>query len=920
MRPHPTRQLLLAAILLCAAPASGQVVINEISAANWSGITDGFGEREDWVELYNAGGGAADLSGWYLSDSQNNNTKYQLPPGTSIAAGGRLLIYCSGRGTTAPPLHASFKITQSAGERAVLSDASGAIVDNFQIIEPTQADHSWGRTTDGAAAWSLFTTPTPNAANAGASPYYVAKPTMSQAPGYHGGAISVALACTTPGATIRYTTDGSTPTAASTAYAAPINIATTTVLRARAFLAGTPASFTETNTYFINATHTLPILSCSGDEVTTLLNGNGGIEPIGVMEYFGADGVLRDETACTFDEHGQDSWAYDHRGFDVVARDQFGQNDGIHYPVFRTKDRDHFQRLIVKAAAGDNYDYGPGQPAHIRDQYVQALSDVGGLRLDERTYEPCIVYINGQYWGVYDVREKVDDHDYTNYYYDQGEYDIQFLKTWGNTWSEYGGPQAQADWDALVAYIMGNNMAVQANFDYVDTQLNWKSLIDYFCLNSYTVCADWLNWNTGWWRGMNPAGEHKKWGYILWDMDATFGHYTNFTGIPDQSPNADPCTVEDLPNPGGQGHTDILQKLIEENQMVHDWYVNRYIDLGNTLFSCDFMVPFLDSLIANIAPEMPAQIARWNGSLAGWQNNVQVLRDYIETRCVTIQQGLVDCYDLNGPYEVVFNVNPPLSGEIKVNSITLPTYPFTGTYYGGITTTLAPLPADGWEFSHWEAFQGNTILPTIDDSLVTLDFTGPDSIVAHFIPPTRYDVMLDVMPRSGATITFDGATYSSFPATVSVGEDVPVPFQVNPALYYDFLYWDFKNDDVNTYLPGDSLTKAQTAHYLTTDTIVAHLKPQDYVFYVANAFTPNGDGYNDSFKPIINVVDLESYQLQIFDRWGGVLYATNDPWAEWDGEAGGKDVPGGVYPWRAYAVDAIKKDRYELFGHVTIVR
>lgn len=919
-RPCPHRPLLLAAALAAATASHAQVVINEVCAANWTGPTDNFGEREDWIELYNTGAAAVDLSGWYLSDSQNNNTKYQIPPGTSIAANGRLLFWCSGRGTTAPPLHTSFKITQSAGERAVLSNASGAIVDNFQIIEPTQADHSWGRATDGAANWSLFTTPTPNAANAGASPYYVAKPTMSQPAGYHAGAISVALACATPGATIRYTTNGSVPTATSTAYAGPISIAATTVLRARAFLAGQPASFTETSTYFINQTHTLPILSCSGDQVTALLNGNGGIEPEGVLEYFGADGVLRDRTACTFDEHGQDSWAYDQRGFDVVARDQFGQNDGIHYPVFRTKDRDHFQRLIVKAAAGDNYDYGPGQPAHIRDAYVQALSDVGGLRLDERTYEPCIVYINGQYWGVYDVREKVDDHDFTKYYYDQGEFDIQFIKTWGGTWSEYGGPQAQTDWNALVAYIMGNDMGVQANFDYVDSQLNWKSLIDYFCLNSYTVCADWLNWNTGWWRGMNATGEHKKWGYILWDMDATFGHYTNFTGIPDQTANADPCNAEDLPNPGGQGHTDILTKLITENTMVRDWYVNRYIDLGNTLFSCDFMLPFLDSLIANIAPEMPAQIARWNGSMAGWQNNVQTLRDFIETRCVTIQQGLIDCYNLNGPYNVVFNVDPPLSGEVKVNSITLPSYPFSGTYYGGITTALAPLPANGWVFSHWEVFQGSLLLPSLEDSLVTVDFASADSIVAHFIPPTRYDVLLDVLPRAGASITFDGATYTGFPTIVSVGEDVPVPFQVNPNQYYDFLYWDFKNDAVNAYAPGDSLVKAQVARFLTTDTIVAHLKPQEYVFYVANAFTPNGDGYNDTFKPIINVVDLDSYVFQVFDRWGGILHESRDPWSEWDGAANGKDVPGGVYPWRAYAVDAIKKDRYELFGHVTIVR
>lgn len=898
----------------------GQVVINELSASNWSGPTDNFGEREDWIELYNTTAAAVDLSGWYLSDSQTNNTKYQIPPGTTIPANGRLMVWCSGRGSTAPPVHTSFKLTQCQADRAVLSDASGNIVDNFQFTDPTQTDHSWGRTTDGAGTWALFLTPTPNAANAGGGSYYVAKPTMSVDAGYHPGAVSVALACATPGAAIRYTTDGSEPTATSTAYAAPINIAATSVLRARAFAPGLPASFIETNTYFIGVTHTVPILSCAGDDAETLLNGNGGIEPVASMEYFGADGVLRDEVVGDMNEHGQDSWAYDQRGFDWVTRDQFGYSSAIEYPIFRISDRDKYQRVIVKAAAGDNYEFGPGQPAHIRDAYVQSMSQMGNLRLDERSYEPCVLYINGQYWGVYDLREKVDDHDFTKYYYDQGEFDIQYIKTWGGTWSEYGGAQAQADWDALVAYIMGNDMGDQANFDYVDSQLNWKSLIDYFCLNSYVVCADWLNWNTGWWRGMNPDGDHKKWGYILWDEDATFGHYTNFTGIPDQSPNADPCTVETLPDPGGQGHTNILEKLINENEMVHDWYVNRYIDLGNTLFSCDFMLPYLDSLINNIAPEMAGQVARWGGSVADWQNNVQIMRDFIEARCVTIQEGLVDCYELEGPFDVVFNVDPPLSGEIQVNSITLPEYSFHGTYYGGITTTLAPLPAAGWVFSHWEVFQGSNLLPSTTDSLVTVDFAAADSIVAHFIPPIRYEVLLDVEPRGGGSIAFDGVTYTSFPALTTVGEDVDVPIQILPALYYDFLYWDLKNDAANSYLPGDTTAPALTGRFFTTDTIIAHLKPQEYVFYVANAFTPNDDGYNDTFKPIINVVDLESFIFQVFDRWGGVLYETNDPWAEWDGTAGGSDVPLGVYPFRAYAVDAIKKDVHELFGHVTIVR
>ncbi|MDQ3101222.1 MAG: CotH kinase family protein, partial [Bacteroidota bacterium] len=706
---------------------------------------------------------------------------------------------------------------------------------------------------------------------------------------------------------------------------------------------------------------------------------------------------------------------------------------------------------------------------------------------------PCVFYVNGQYWGVYDVREKVDDHDFTRINYGQDKFDLQMIKTWGGTWSEYGGGQAQNDWDALVNYIESNDMGDPAAFAYVDGQFNWKSLIDYFCLNSYTVCSDWLNWNTAWWRGMNPAGEGTKWRYLLWDMDATFDHYANFTGIPDESVNADPCDADELDDPGGQGHTVILNKLIEENQMVHDYYVNRYADLGNTVFSCDFMLPFLDEMVAAIAPEMPGQVARWGGTVAEWEANVLEMREFIEERCITIQEGMVDCYDLVGPFEVCFNVDPPLSGEININSITPEEFPFCGLYYGNIATTLAPVPEEGFVFGYWEVFSSNTISPTITDSLVTIDFLTADSVVAHFvpdiqyevifnvdpplsgtiwidgfIPPTytyidtvnsgtiiemapipesgwlfayweifsanellpsttdslvtieileddsivahfvpavnwdivfnvdpplsgsisidgfipgtypytdsygdslfielaplpaaswifsfwevfstnvmlpstmdslvtmqvvavdsivahfepanRYDITLDMVPRDGGEIVFEGTTYQDFPAVVNVPEGLDMEFKVVPKMYYDFLYWTVLH---NEYLPDDSSATDLTARFYSTDTVTAWLDPQEYVYYTPNSFTPNGDGINDVFFPINNVIDLESYDLNIYDRWGQVIFKSTDPYEGWDGTSAGGDLPIGVYVFRAFMVDANLDDRYEIFGHVTLIR
>lgn len=1096
------KYVVLLAVAFAAASLQAQIVVNEVCPSNrWIDnapptpfTVDNYGEREDWFELYNTTGAIVDISGWWLSNRPGNPLKWQIPAGTTIPANGYKLVFCSKRNeATGGFLHTNFNLNQTDDDHVMLSDAAGTLVDEFAFdgTNCTKLMHSRGRTSDGAAAWSLFTTPTPGAANTGPAPEYLAKPTMSPAAGFYGGAQSVTINGPA-GATIRYTTDGSQPTTASTAYTGAIPVNTVTVIRAAAFAPGSEPSYTETNTYFIGVDHTVDVISAAGDQLLALLNGNGGIQPWGSMEYFGADGTLLDEAVGEYNEHGQDSWAYGQRGVDYIVRDESGYNHAVQHQIFNTTNRDKFQRLIIKAAAGDNFNFGPGQPAHIRDAYVQALSQVGDLDLDERSYQPCILYVNGQYWGVYDVREKVDDHDYTRYYYDQDKFDVQMLKTWGGTWSEYGGNQAQTDWDALRTYIQSNDMGDPTAFAYVDGQFNWKSLVDYFCLNSYTVCSDWLNWNTGWWRGMNPNGEAQKWRYILWDMDATFDHYANFTGIPDESVNADPCDADELPNPGGQGHTVILNKLIDENEEVHNYYVNRYADLGNTLFSCDFMLPFLDSLIANIAPEMPGQIARWGGTVAQWEANVLEMRQFIEDRCITIQEGMVDCYDLVGPFDVCFNVEPPLSGTMQINSLNPDEYPFCGLYYGNIETTLAPIPADGFVFSHWEVFSTNSVLPSTTDSLVTIDFLTADSVVAVFIPDVQYevvfnvepplsgtiwidgfipatytysdsinqaailelapipepdwifshweifsgnellpsttdslvtieimeddsivahfvpavnwdlifnvdpplsglisidgdvqptypftdqfgeslaielaplpapdwrfthwevfstnvilpsttdslvtmevyaadsivahfepaiwhDIVLDMVPKDGGDIVFDGITYSDFPTVVSVPQGFDRDFSVIPVMYFDFLYWTLNS----SYTPDDSSAMALTSQFFAPDTVTAWLEPQEHVYYTPNAFTPNGDGINDVFHPIGNVIDLESYDFNIYDRWGQVIFRSNDPYEGWDGTSGGKELPNGVYVFRTFMVDAILQERYEVFGHVTLFR
>ncbi len=473
------------------------------------------------------------------------------------------------------------------------------------------------------------------------------------------------------------------------------------------------------------------MISVFGDDVDDLLNG-AYMDADAGLEYFDNTGILKTKSYGNTNKHGNDSWAYDQRGIDFVSHDQYGYNYALLDQIFNTKTRDEFQHIIFKAAANDNYPFSTSGCAHIRDQYVQTLSQKVGLHMDERTWAPSVMYVNGQYWGVYDTREKVDDSDFMDYYHNTKEDSLQMLKTWGGTWSEYGGAQAQTDWNNLENFITSNNMAIQANYDYVDSLYSIKSLVDYVILNSFVVCSDWLNWNTIWWRGLNVNADKKKWRYCLWDEDATFDHYINYTSIPNTNVDADPCDPENLGDPGGQGHIPILNALIQ-NPTFNQYYIMRYFDLLNGPMTCSRMIDILDSMITVIQPEMQQHITRWGagGTYAGWWANYQTLRQFIQDRCDTVTSQFVDCYPVTGPFPIKVNVSPPGSGSIDLNSLYLTSFVWSGQYPGNMNVLMTAHPDSSYCFDYWE-FQNHTPTPSINDSSISFLLTTTDSIVAHF--------------------------------------------------------------------------------------------------------------------------------------------------------------------------------------------
>lgn len=718
----------------------GPVTINEYSASNRN-FLDGFSRNEDWIELHNADPDHFfDLTGYHLSNDASEPTKWQISNGL-IPPGGHLIVFASERDISSGMVqHANFNLTQLRPDQIVLADPDGIILESHEM-HVTQVNHSYGRIHEGAEEWGVFTSPSPGNANANASVTYASRPTFSVAAGTYQGSVTLAMSSTGSNEQIRYTTNGATPTAASSLYTAPITLNQTTVVRARAFStqAGILPSFIETRTYLINENFTLPVFSFSGDQdLLNLFGGNQHLEPLGHFEYFEADGQFIDGNFGDFNKHGNDSWNYPQRGVDFVSRDDYGYQRRLEHKFFETSDRTRFRRLMVKAAANDNYPFESGG-AHIRDSYIQHLSQVAGLDLDERSSTNVLLFVNGQYWGVYDLRERVDDNNYTDYYYGQdytyrdSDIYLQFLKTWGATTAHFGNQPAVDAWNSLRQYIQNNDMGNPQHFEYVQSQLNIDSLIDYFVINSWVVSRDWLNYNTGWWRGLNPSGSAQQWRYILWDMEAALGHFNNYTNLPNPTHTAPPCQAEALPV--GNGHTAILRKLIQQNPEVRRRYVTRYADLLNTHFSADNAIALLDSMVGAIAPEMPRHIARWGGNMTTWQNNVGAVRNFVSNRYTYLMNtGMASCYGVTGPFATQFNVVPEDGGSIRMNSEWLPSYPFDARVFGNIQTHVLAEASPGHSFSHWE-IDGVSVPPVVTDPQIELLISQASSVTAHFTPP-----------------------------------------------------------------------------------------------------------------------------------------------------------------------------------------
>ena len=236
--PHPFSGAAWSVLLDPKATPPG-VVLNEFLAFNSHGIRDGDGDRSDWIELLNTSGELVNLEGWSLTDDATLPRKWRFPA-VSLKPNGFLLVYASGknRATNTAPLHTSFKLSREPGGYLGLYDAGAALVSAFAGYPQQLADISFGRAAGATDRVGYFVTPTPGALNTEAGNGFAPPVQFNESSRTYQGTLTLRLTTTDADATVRYTTDGTVPTAASPSALAEIPLTTAVQIRARSFKTG----------------------------------------------------------------------------------------------------------------------------------------------------------------------------------------------------------------------------------------------------------------------------------------------------------------------------------------------------------------------------------------------------------------------------------------------------------------------------------------------------------------------------------------------------------------------------------------------------------------------------------------------------------------------------------------------------------
>ena len=608
-------------LFFCLGAARADVVINEVMASN--GYYEN-GHAWDWVELYNNGKETVNLSGWGFTDSKKDFYKFTFPDGAKLKAGEYLTIWCTGEENKTPgkgdTFYADFKIS-SSGETLRLTDEDEEEIQKLKMQEQYGCV-SYGLPS-GGGAYGFFENPTRGKKNeAEAYTRRAAEPEIVTEAGFYEGSVTVEVRGES-GADLRYTTDGETPTKKSKQFPTEgLKIKKTTPLRVKAFAEDAVSSSTAGATFFIDDAPQTAIVSLISDDkylfskkTGMLTKGTGSIPnyskgyeyPVHI-EYFNSKGEKQISQTGTMTCSGHSARINSQKSIALYARKAWGADQFMFNP-FPTRDYAGYKSLLLRAA---NSDYSA---TRLRDIVASSLAE--GQDILYQDHEVIQVYINGRYWGHYNLREKINKYFVAAYEGVTEEADIDNIDILARTGTdEFLQNGDNRDWLELCDFCKKKDLNKPENLAWVQERLDIDNMFTHAAYEIILGNVDFTNVRVY----RVPGG---KWKYLLFDVEACWR-------------NLDPTPIEYYIKPlnakiQGFRH-EPLNALLKVPEMK-ERFLRRVSELLSTVFRWDNVEKHFDDVIEVLKPILPRHIERWkNMKLENWKKNIHATKYYARVR------------------------------------------------------------------------------------------------------------------------------------------------------------------------------------------------------------------------------------------------------------------------------------------------
>ena len=423
--------------------------------------------------------------------------------------------------------------------------------------------------------------------------------------------------------------------------------------------------------------------------------------------------------------HGGWSTGHAAKSIRLYARNEYGPSH-FNYAFFPDQQDSTYKRLILRNS-GNDYGY-----TLFRDAAMQAM--VKHLNFETQAYQPAVLFINSEYWGIHNFRERYDQHYFARIY-DIDSDKVDILE--GGGWVDEG---SATHYRETLDYIERNGLREDAHYQYIQTRIDVESFIDYQLAEIFFGNGDWPGNNIKFWRYQTdqylkdaPKGLDGRWRWMMYDTDFGFGLY----GRP-----AEENMLRLAADPNGPGwpnppwSTFLLRSLLE-NQSFRQDFINRFADQLNTALLPEVMKAQINKMKMVIEPEIAEHVQRWGlpGDMGSWISQVDQMLDFADKRPAHQRRHLRDYFDLAGDYRLEVNISHANRGHVKINSLELAEgtvglsggiYPWTGTYFRGVPVELEAVAAPGFAFVGWEGDETSSL------NKITLQPNGNTAVKAVF--------------------------------------------------------------------------------------------------------------------------------------------------------------------------------------------